>query len=72
MFKFKNRLSSQCIDWKQNKMKVKYAFHTLSSSVANAIEFLKEETLERFQNSDGTIQFIRIIDRLFDFLNSFW
>lgn len=69
-FKLKNRLSSQCIYWQQNKMKVKYAAHTLSSSVANAIEFLKQEELTQFQNSDGTIKFIRIIDRLFDFLNS--
>lgn len=51
-------------------MKVKYAAHTLSSSVANAIEFLKQEELTQFQNSDGTIKFIRIIDRLLDFLNS--
>jgi hypothetical protein len=34
--KLKNHLSSQCINWKQNKMKVKYAVHVLSSSVANA------------------------------------
>lgn len=65
-FKLKNRLSSQCIYWKQNKMKVKYAAHTLSSSVASAIEFLKEEGLEQFKNSESAIQFIRIIDRLFD------
>ena len=38
--------------------------------MANAIEFLKQEELTLFQNSDGTIKFIRIIDRLFDFLNS--
>lgn len=44
-FKLKNRLSSQCVNWKQNKMKVKYAVHVLSSSVANAIEFLKAEGL---------------------------
>lgn len=69
-FKLKNRLSSQCVYWKQNKMKVKYAAHTLSSSVANAIQFLKEEEIDQFKDSDSTIEFIRIIDRLFDFLNS--
>lgn len=73
-FKFKNRLSSQCIYWKQNKMKIKYVAHTLSSS-ANAVEFLKKEGFEQFKDSDGTIKFIRIIDRLFDFFKfkkSFW
>lgn len=69
-FKLKNRLSSQCIRWKQNKMKVKYAAHTLSSSVANAIKFLKEEGFEHFKDSEGTITFIQVIDKLFDFLNS--
>lgn len=40
-FKLKNKLSSQCIYWAQNKMKVKYAANTFSASVANAIDFLK-------------------------------
>lgn len=31
-FKFKNKFSSQCINYMQNKMKVKYAAHTLSAS----------------------------------------
>lgn len=69
-FKLKNRLSSQCVYWRQNKMKVKYAAHTLSSSVANAIKFLEEEGLEQFKNSDATVKFIQVIDRLFDLLNS--
>lgn len=29
-FKFKNKLTSQCINYQQNKMKVKYAAHTFS------------------------------------------
>jgi len=52
-FKFKNKLSSQCINWYQNKMKVKYAAQTLSSSVATAIEFLKQNCT--------TIKFIRVL-----------
>lgn len=69
-FKFKNKLTSQCIHYEQNKMKVKYAAHTLSASVANAIEFLKEEGVPEFQDSGATIKFLRTIDRLFDFTNS--
>lgn len=69
-FKLKNKLSSQYIYWKQNKMKVKYAANTLSASVANAIDFLRDEGLNDFKDSESTIKFIRVIDRLFDFLNS--
>lgn len=51
-------------------MKVKYAANTLSASVTNAIDFLRQEGLNDFKDSESTIKFIRIIDRLFDFLNS--
>lgn len=69
-FKFKNQLSSQCIHWKQNKMKVKYATKTLSASVATAIIFLKNENLQNFQGCEATTTFIETIDWLFDVLNS--
>ena len=53
-------------------MNVKLAAQTLSSSVADAIEFLasSQEYKNKFPNSSGAIKFIRIIDRLFDILNS--
>lgn len=69
-FKLKNKLSSQCVYWQQNKMKVKYAANTFSASVANTINFLKQEGFDDFKDSDETVSFIRVIDRLFDFLNS--
>lgn len=69
-FKFKNKLNAQCIRWYENKMKVKYAVHTLSASVANAMEYLKSENFKEFQDCDSTVTFIRTIDWLFDFMNS--
>ena len=52
-------------------MKVKLAAQALSSSVANAIEFCNQVLkLPKFQGSEATVAFIRIIDRLFDILNS--
>ncbi len=52
-------------------MNVRLAAQTLSSSVANAIEFLdKSFKLPALPNSNGTIQFISTIDKLFDMLNS--
>jgi len=63
-FKLKNKLSTQCINWHQNKMKVKYAAHTFSASVANAIEYLKNYNFKEFQNCEATIEFIKTIDWL--------
>lgn len=48
--KFKNKLNSQCINWHQNKMKVKFAANTFSASVANAMKYLKNEGVEDFQD----------------------
>ena len=57
--------------FQKHKMNVKLAAQTLSSSVANAIEFLDSTMkLDQFQGSTGTAKFIRTIDRLFDMLNS--
>lgn len=50
-------------------MKVKLAIQILSSSVANALQFLQNISLE-FKNCEATIKFIQIIKRIFDFLNS--
>ena len=51
-------------------MKMKYAAQTFSSSVTDALEFLRTEGHPSFDDSEGTIKFIRVIDRLFDLLNS--
>ena len=42
----------------------------LSSSVADAIQFLKDAGVPGFDDADGTIFFLRKIDQLFDLLNS--
>ena len=52
-------------------MKVSLAAQTLSSSVADAINFLENGLqLQQFKGSESTVEFIRIVDRLFDILNS--
>ncbi len=52
-------------------MKVNLAAQTLSSSVADVIEFLDNVMeLPDFKNSQGTVIFCKTIDRLFDMLNS--
>ncbi len=69
-FKFGNKLSATHIKFKNSIMKVKYAVQVLSSSVADAIEFLRKMGLPEFQGSEETVFFIRTVDRIFDFLNS--
>lgn len=66
-----NKLRTVHIDFKKMIMKVYLAAQTLSSSVADAIEFCCETLkLPGFQGCQATVKFIRVIDRIFDFLNS--
>ncbi len=66
-----NKLKEVHIKWWQQKMKVNLAAQTLSSSVADAIEYCTNTLkLPQFQGSEATVQFIRTFDHLFDVLNS--
>ena len=66
-----NKLTTNHLKFEKHKMNVRLAAQTLSSSVANAIDFLdKWGELPNFSGSNGTVKFIRTIDRLFDILNS--
>lgn len=66
-----NKLTKVHLAWEKQKMKVRLAVQTLSSSVADALDFC-EFTLKlpQFQGAHATAKFIRIFDRLFDLLNS--
>jgi hypothetical protein len=68
--KFANKLSKTHVQYHNNKMKVKLAAQTFSSSVADALQMLRDAGKPEFKNCGATIEFIRKIDRLFDFLNS--
>ena len=66
-----NKLTTSHLKFEKHKMNVHLAAQTLSSSVANAIDFLdKSVKLPNFSGSSGTVVFIGTIDRLFDLLNS--
>lgn len=66
-----NKLRAQHIHFQNVKMKVNIAAQTLSSSVASAIDHLREDCkLPQFQGSEATTRFIRFFDKLFDCLNS--
>ena len=69
--KLGNKFSAQHLQYQKHKMNVRLAAQTLSSSVANAIEFLDISMKQtEFKNSEPTVKFIRVIDRAFDILNS--
>ena len=68
--KFGNKLSSRHVNYQRHKMKVKVAAQTISSFVADAIEFLHNCEHPSFSEVSGTVRFIRVIDKLFDVLNS--
>ena len=69
--KLANKLTSNHIKYQSHKMKVDLAAQTLSSSVADAIDFPNiVEKDARFQNSEATVNFIRTIDKLFDILHT--
>lgn len=68
--KLANKLSYKHIYFKNNKMNVRVAAQTLSSSVADAIDFLRTSGHKDFIGSEATTNFIRIIDKLFDIMNS--
>ena len=65
------KLKKPHINWFNQKMKVNLAAQTLSSSVADAIEYYnKKLNMENFKGSEATVTFIRTFDHLFDILNS--
>ncbi|KAM7281981.1 hypothetical protein ISCGN_002139 [Ixodes scapularis] len=66
-----NKLTKVHMEWAKQKMKVRLAVQTLSSSVADALDFCEYKLkLPQFQGAHATAEFIRIFDRLFDILNS--
>ena len=68
--KFANSISKQHINFFNKKMNVSLAAQTLSSSVADTIEFLDFHNHPDFHGLAATVAFIRKIDKLFDILNS--
>ena len=66
-----NKLRAAHIHWHQQKMKVNLAAQSLSSSVADAIDYCADTLhMSEFSDCHATTKFIRIFDRLFDVLNS--
>jgi hypothetical protein len=70
-----NKLKKRHIEWERHKMNVSVAAQTLSTSVADSLDFLRDDLkMADFQNSEATSEFVRLFDSLFDVFNSkiFW
>lgn len=70
-FHFANKINKNHINFNGCKMKVKYASQLFSLSVANALKFLREVVKHKdFLGSESTEKFVRMMNDLFDILNS--
>ena len=66
-----NKLKKPHINYSKQIMKVNLAVQTISSSVAIAIDYCRDNlNLPQFAGSEATTRFIRIFDKLFDIFNS--
>ena len=67
-----NKLRSLHVYWKPAKIKVNLAAQTLSSSVADALEYCEDKLHEmpQFNGFGPAVKYICVFDRLFDVLNS--
>ncbi|KAL2100680.1 hypothetical protein ACEWY4_002441 [Coilia grayii] len=65
-----NKITRRHVDFEGQKMKVSVAAQTLSRSVALALTALKDAGYQQFTASSATVEFIQVIDRLFDLMNS--
>ena len=65
------KITERHINWTKQKMKVNLAAQTFSSSVADTLQFYRDDlNLASFAECGATVRFIHIIDRIFDLMNS--
>lgn len=65
-----HKLTKRHIRWQDRPMSVRTAVETISSSVADAMEYLMRIGHTEFKNAGPTIKFIRTFDKLFDIMNT--
>jgi len=65
-----NKLRSSHMLWFKKKMNVKLAAQLLSESVAQSLQFCRDENLPGFDGCTATIKFLQLFNKLFDIMNS--
>ena len=66
----RNKLRTAHIQYFKKQMNVKLAVQLLSDSVADSLQFCLDQEIPGFQGCQGTIEFIRTLNALFDVMNS--
>lgn len=70
-FHLANKLRDQHVNFHNQKMKVKLATQLLSKSVADSLDFCRNNLkISEYKDSLATSDFVRIFNNLFDILNS--
>lgn len=65
-----HKLNKTHIEYARSKMNVRIAVQTLSNSVANSMQYLKDHNFEGFTKCAATIQFTRCLNNIFDIMNT--
>lgn len=69
-FGLTHKLNKRHLEYADRKMHVRTAVETLSRSTADAMEYCHKNGVPGFENAGETITFIRIMDTLWDIMNS--
>lgn len=69
-YNLSHKINKRHIDFHNRPMHVRTAVETLSNSVADSMEFLMNQNIEQFSNANATIKFIRMINSVFDVMNT--
>lgn len=64
-----NKLNKAHMQWEKQKMSVKIAAETMSNSVADSLQFMIGEC-DSFKHAESTSNYVRIINDIFDVMNS--
>lgn len=65
-----HKMNQKHLHFQRRRMKVDIATQTLSASVADSMQYLKNEGYAEFENANATIQFTRTFNTLFDIFNT--
>lgn len=65
-----NKVNKTHVQWEKKKMSVRMACETLSNSVADAFDLLRNKGIAAFQGSEATCAYFRRMKNIFKVLNS--
>lgn len=69
--KLANKITAAHVtEWDKRKMKVSLATQVLSNSIGTALQFLRDLGVKDFEDSQATVKFVLLMDKLFDRLNA--